>query len=275
MDSDVLVCTNEPNFFHIEYSRFKPYFTIWDNHILKNNYMDIKEFIRELSTKFKKYPYILHDYHIVIQLDDETKTIDKKVVSDELMTNPNIDLMHDIILASDKDQLMTYLFNLSVKYNIADVLECKITMEKWSWSQQIWEPNIPIITGKKTPKRKINRKKLSGTLKQHILSRDNATCQHCGVDIVEENGVKAHYDHIIPVSKGGPDEPWNLQILCDKCNLEKHNNGKLKIDHNKLDKLQHYYNIPGKLEKVKGQWNYYDDEKITGKFSRDKIKNFG
>ncbi len=31
-----------------------------------------------------------------------------------------------------------------------------------------------------------------------------------------------HIDHIIPVSKGGNNDYSNLQILCAKCNLEKH-----------------------------------------------------
>ena len=28
-------------------------------------------------------------------------------------------------------------------------------------------------------------------------------------------------DHIVPVSKGGETVPWNLQVLCYKCNAEK------------------------------------------------------
>lgn len=31
-----------------------------------------------------------------------------------------------------------------------------------------------------------------------------------------------HVDHVIPVSLGGPDEEWNLQLLHDRCNSVKH-----------------------------------------------------
>lgn len=36
-----------------------------------------------------------------------------------------------------------------------------------------------------------------------------------------ETGVKHHVDHIIPLAKGGPHLPWNLQILTETENLSK------------------------------------------------------
>lgn len=37
-------------------------------------------------------------------------------------------------------------------------------------------------------------------------------------------GIKTsyHVDHIVPVSRGGKTEVWNLQLLCPPCNLKKH-----------------------------------------------------
>lgn len=52
-------------------------------------------------------------------------------------------------------------------------------------------------------------------LLQQILERDGHMCQYCWK---REN---LSFDHIIPVSKGGQTEFWNLQILCRSCNSGK------------------------------------------------------
>lgn len=53
-------------------------------------------------------------------------------------------------------------------------------------------------------------------IRERILRRDGYCCQQCGQD----NG-KLHVDHIIPRRLGGVDQDWNLQTLCQKCNLSK------------------------------------------------------
>lgn len=49
---------------------------------------------------------------------------------------------------------------------------------------------------------------------QDIFNRDNNTCVYCG-----ETGT--HLDHLVPISRGGPDTPENVAVACQHCNCSK------------------------------------------------------
>jgi hypothetical protein len=66
---------------------------------------------------------------------------------------------------------------------------------------------------------KMERAKMTDSLRYDILKRDNFRCQICGS--TAQDGVKLHVDHIIPVSKGGQTIESNLRTLCDRCNMGK------------------------------------------------------
>lgn len=68
-----------------------------------------------------------------------------------------------------------------------------------------------------TAKRK--RKPIPGRLRHFVFERDGYRCKECGATNKE---TTLHVDHIKPVSKGGTNDPSNLQTLCEKCNLAKH-----------------------------------------------------
>jgi hypothetical protein len=54
-------------------------------------------------------------------------------------------------------------------------------------------------------------------VKLEVWKRDQGRCRVCGAN------TGLHFDHIIPYSKGGSSkEPANVQILCGRHNLEKH-----------------------------------------------------
>lgn len=63
------------------------------------------------------------------------------------------------------------------------------------------------------------RRQVTPSLRYDILKRDHFRCVLCGRS--QEDGIKLHVDHIIPVSKGGKTVPSNLRTLCDECNLGK------------------------------------------------------
>ena len=52
-------------------------------------------------------------------------------------------------------------------------------------------------------------------MRQVVWRRDGGRCVQCGAE------VNLHFDHIIPVAKGGATTIENLQILCAPCNLSK------------------------------------------------------
>lgn len=66
-------------------------------------------------------------------------------------------------------------------------------------------------------KRQTSRDK--ALIRQFVEShRYVVACAHCG--LMEG---RFHVDHIIPLSRGGMDDPENLQFLCTRCNFKKSN----------------------------------------------------
>jgi hypothetical protein len=63
--------------------------------------------------------------------------------------------------------------------------------------------------------------RVSPKLRMDILARDEYTCQICGAD--RGTGAILEIDHIHPVSRGGTNDPNNLQVLCRDCNAGKSN----------------------------------------------------
>ena len=51
-----------------------------------------------------------------------------------------------------------------------------------------------------------------------LLELQRWTCVVCNKDL----RYGYHIDHIYPISKGGENTDYNLQALCPRCNLEKH-----------------------------------------------------
>lgn len=56
-------------------------------------------------------------------------------------------------------------------------------------------------------------------VKEPLLKETNGLCAHCGVKLDRYTNLSV--DHFIPLNKGGSNDPDNLTVLCDSCNLEK------------------------------------------------------
>ena len=63
----------------------------------------------------------------------------------------------------------------------------------------------------------INRKQISDHVLAFVLQRDLNKCVLCG----DESNLQ--FDHILPFSKGGNNEPENLRVLCQQCNQSRGN----------------------------------------------------
>lgn len=59
------------------------------------------------------------------------------------------------------------------------------------------------------------RKPISRTVRDAVLARDGHRCRGC------QATARLTIDHIRPWSRGGTDEPENLQTLCQSCNSTK------------------------------------------------------
>lgn len=63
-----------------------------------------------------------------------------------------------------------------------------------------------------------SREAISLGMRFHIMRRDNFTCQYCGAQAPD---AALHVDHIVPVVRGGGNDPENLIVACVRCNIGK------------------------------------------------------
>jgi ATP adenylyltransferase len=90
--------------------------------------------------------------------------------------------------------------------HLIELCEAKLNEYKTKRGKRIWQH------------RKASAGYLSGTLRYEVLKRARFRCELCGVSA----DVRAlEVDHIVPRSRGGTDEPDNLQALCYQCNAMK------------------------------------------------------
>ncbi len=77
-----------------------------------------------------------------------------------------------------------------------------------------------------TKQEKIKRKIIPNWVKKAVFVRDKGRCIKCTKDLTGLIAVdqKQHYDHIVPLNLYGANDPSNIQLLCQNCNLRKSGN---------------------------------------------------
>jgi hypothetical protein len=71
----------------------------------------------------------------------------------------------------------------------------------------------PTRTG--TPSLRPRREPIPERVRHEVWRRDQGQCVDCG------SRERLHFDHIVPVSKGGSNTTRNIELRCESCNLKK------------------------------------------------------
>jgi hypothetical protein len=69
----------------------------------------------------------------------------------------------------------------------------------------------------------LKRVRIPVWVKRAVQLRDRNLCIACQKDVSGSLSISSrnHFDHIVPLSKGGLNDVTNIQLLCPECNLSK------------------------------------------------------
>ena len=171
----------------------------------------------ELNNKYKQYEIEYEELKKNINIEEAKKL---KLKQDKYMDN-QLKLYNDYKQKPDIDfKVVIYINYKSPKGKVQDKVYKKYNKEQFlkimdEYKKLKNQDRLLEISSR------IERAKMSESMRYDILKRDNYKCQICGMTAKE--GAKLQVDHIIPVSKGGKTEMSNLQTLCSRCNIGKSN----------------------------------------------------
>jgi hypothetical protein len=103
--------------------------------------------------------------------------------------------------------------------NRSFLLKFNLTLSKYlSLGKAMLPPDI--LTSKGFIKRDKN---FPSWLKKAVYFRENGRCTFCSVDLsgLLSTDRQIHLDHIVPLARFGINDPSNIQLLCQTCNLKK------------------------------------------------------
>jgi hypothetical protein len=153
------------------------------------------------------------------------------ICSDNFLHCPNCNRFYDIKILGLRSHTNSHprLTNEDQKFDYSLWFYCQFcscefgtTFTQYFASDTYWvlaESQIQIVNYQSTKPPQNPRKAIPSRTRYQVLRECNHTCQSCGATV--EDGAKLEIDHIKPVSKGGTNDPDNLQVLCKDCNLGK------------------------------------------------------
>lgn len=163
-------------------------------HQYNDEYKSLSSTATKEQAKKAKVPYKSY-------LKNEQKFYEKERLSPPIQT----DLYCEVTYTSPAGR------NFYRNYNIYDRFDLQTMIDRVSRDISIRQSTAY--------KKKIERAKLTDSLRYDVMRRDGFRCVLCGNSV--EDGYKLHVDHIIPISRGGQTELSNLRTLCERCNLGK------------------------------------------------------
>lgn len=102
----------------------------------------------------------------------------------------------------------------SAAWRAANKERCRANLAEW---HKVNPEYHRISEQNRRARKRANGGRLSPGLAAKLFKLQKGKCACCHVSIADGN----HLDHRIPVALGGPNEDWNMQLLCGPCNLSK------------------------------------------------------
>lgn len=78
---------------------------------------------------------------------------------------------------------------------------------------------------KLTQKGTIKRKNIPQWVRNATYHRDKGRCVYCNTDLtgIVNTLTAKNFDHMVPLDRGGANDPCNIQLTCESCNKSKSN----------------------------------------------------
>ena len=138
------------------------------------------------------------DYYIDLRLEGELDSLLEKAVQ-------------EVFFVIFQNRQLLLLFNEMMASQVAEVQLSDVSDIDKEYQEYFASPGI------------LKRVNIPKWVKRAVYYRDRGLCTICHCDLSGELNIsnREHYDHIVPLAKGGLNDVSNIQLLCQDCNLKK------------------------------------------------------